>query len=181
MLFVPEEGSLTLCDNENIIVFPLLKDEISLLKNDKEYFENYINLKYDADFEFNEDGWMQKQLKLFKKSRSKLPWCSIWVIVSAKDKAIVGTINFKNSPYKTKIVEVGFFINPNHRNLGYATTSLKLLSEWAFANKVKQITATTNKENAPSQNVLEKNGFKLAKKSKNEFFYTKEKQKISKK
>ena len=177
MLFVPEEGALTLCDNENIIIFPLVKDEISLLKNDKEYFENYLNLKYYADFEFEEDGWMQKQFKLFKKSRSKLPWCSIWVITSAKDKAIIGTINFKNSPYKTKVVEVGFFINPNYRNNGYASTALKLLSDWAFTNKVKTITAQTDKSNIASQKVLEKNGFQIDKKSKNEIFYLKNKNK----
>ena len=180
MLFVPEEGAITLCDNENLIVFPLLKDEIALLKNDKEYFENYLNVKYNADFEFDEDGWMQNQFKLFKKSRSKLPWCSIWVITSAKDKSIIGTINFKNSPYKTKIVEVGYFVNPNYRNNGYATTALKLLSDWAFTNKVKSITAKTAKENLASQKVLEKNGFVVDKKTKNEVFYIKNKQKSSK-
>lgn len=173
MLFVPEEGALTLFDNENIIVFPLLKDEIALLKNDKEYFENYLNLKYNADFEFEEDGWMQTQFKLFKKSRSKLPWCSIWVITSAKDKAIVGTINFKNSPYKTKTVEVGFSVNPNYRNNGYATTALKLLSDWAFSNKIKKITATTDKNNVASQKVLEKNSFVVDKNDKNIVFYSK--------
>ena len=174
MIFVPEEGALTLFDNENIIVFPLVKDEIALLKNDKEYFENYLNLKYNADFEFDENGWMQKQFKLFKKSRSKLPWCSIWVITSAKDKAIIGTINFKNSPYKTKIVEVGFFVNQNHRNNGYATTALKLFSNWAFDNKVKKIVAVVDKNNIPSQKVLEKNNFVVDKKEKNTIFYSKE-------
>lgn len=180
MLFVPEEGALTLFDNENIILFPLVKDEIALLKNDKEYFENYLNLKYEADFEFDEDGWMQKQFKMFKKSRSKLPWCSIWVITSAKDKAIVGTINFKNSPYKTKIVEVGYFVNPKYRNNGYATTALNLFSNWAFNNKVRKIVAETDKDNLASQKVLEKNAFVVDKKENNSIFYSKIKSKTTK-
>ena len=75
------------------------------------------------------------------------------------------------------VVEVGFFINPNYRNNGYASTALKLLSDWAFTNKVKTITAQTDKSNIASQKVLEKNGFQIDKKSKNEIFYLKNKNK----
>ena len=173
MYFIPEEGSISLFDNENIIIFPLLKEEIELLKNDKNYFENYINLKYDADFEFGENGYMQKQYELFKKSRAKLPWLSIWVIVSAKDKSIIGTINFKNAPSKDKSVEVGFFVNPFYRNQNYATTALKMLSQWAFKNGVKTISACTESTNIASQKVLTKPDFKLINAKNNYLFYSK--------
>lgn len=173
MYFIPEEDSVSLFDGDNVIIFPLLKEEIELLKNDKNYFENYINLKYDADFEFDENGYMQKQYELFKNSRAKLPWLSIWMIVSAKDKSIIGTINFKNSPSKDKIIEVGFFINPSYRNQNYATVALNLISRWAFDNGIKKITAQTEKNNIASQKVLKKNNFLLSSEQENNLYYSK--------
>lgn len=161
MLFMQEEGSICLFDNENILVFPLLIEEIELLKNDKNYFENYLNLKYEADYEFGENSYMTKQLEKFKNSNSDLPWRSIWAICSAKHKAIIGTINFKNQPDDKGNVEIYFSINPNYQGQNFATTAVKLISNWSFENGATSISALVQKDSIASKKVLLKNNFNV--------------------
>lgn len=164
MIFEKEEGAICLTDYENTLVFPLTVEELELLQNDKNYFENYINLKYCGD-EFLQNSPLEKQFELFKQSKSDLPWLAIWAIVSAKEQSIVGTINFKNIPDKNNQVQIDFFVSPQFRCRGFASTAVDLLSQWAFENHASKIIAKTQKSNLASKKVLTNNDFELAKTS----------------
>lgn len=173
MLFIPEEGSISVTDSENVIIFPLLQEEMQMLIDDQSYFENYINLKYLADSVKEKDGFFQKQLNLLKNTENSYPWLSIWAITSVKDRAIVGSINFKNIPNQKLEVEIAYFVNENFRNKNFATTAVELICAWALKNGINCVKANVNKSNFASQKVLEKNSFKK-KENKNYFTYKKE-------
>lgn len=160
MIFQKEDGVICLTDYDNTLVFPLLVEEIEMLRDDKNYFENYINLKYMAD-EFLPGTPIEEQYKLYKETKSNLPWLAIWVIVSAKDKTIVGTLDFKALPDENGEIEIGYYVSPSFRCRGFATTAVKLICDWAFENGAKKVVAETYKQNIASKKVLTNNDFDL--------------------
>ena len=57
-------------------------------------------------------------------------------------------------------VEIGYGIDEDFQNNGYATEAVKALCEWAFSGNVYYIQAQTEPDNEPSKKVLTKCDFK---------------------
>ena len=55
MIFQKEDGAICLTDYDNTLVFPLLVEEIEMLRDDKNYFENYINHRNNTSTTRKED------------------------------------------------------------------------------------------------------------------------------
>ncbi len=173
MIFIKEDDAICLNDGENIVVFPLIFDEIDLLKNDIIYFENYINLKVDA-LDILYDNNLKFSSLLNSTNRSEFPLKTLWVVVSILDKSIVGFMSFENYNKENKSIEVNFAISKNYRRRGYASTAISLICDWLFDNNIDVIFANVEKRNELANKVLINNNFKVCKKG-DLFIYKKDK------
>lgn len=88
-------------------------------------------------------------------------WYTNWEIVLVSENTSVGGIGFAGFPDQDGVTMVGYFIDGNHREKGYATEALTCLIDWAkLEPSLKTIIADTPFFNFPSQNVLKKVGFR---------------------
>ena len=88
-------------------------------------------------------------------------WFTSWDIVLTSENTAIGGIGFAGFPDQEGVTMVGYFIDGNHREKGYATEALNCLIDWAkLEPALKSIIADTPFFNLPSQNVLKKAGFK---------------------
>ena len=88
-------------------------------------------------------------------------WFTNWDIVLESENISIGGIGFAGFPDQEGVTMVGYFIDGNHREKGYATEALTCLIDWAKTEpSLKTIIADTPFFNLLSQNVLKKAGFK---------------------
>ena len=87
-------------------------------------------------------------------------WYTAWEISLRETGERVGDICFKGTPENNE-TEIGYGIDEQHRNRGYASEAVKALTEWAFSNsgELYFVTAQAAPENNASIRVLQKNGF----------------------
>jgi RimJ/RimL family protein N-acetyltransferase len=82
----------------------------------------------------------------------------VWIAVERESRVVVGSAGFVGPP-QVGAVELGFGINPGHRNSGYATEAAGAVIRWALENPdVRQVRAECERTNAASVRVLEKLG-----------------------
>lgn len=87
-------------------------------------------------------------------------WYAIWMI-ELKDGTHIGELCFKGVD-ESGSTEIGYGIDENHQNYGYATEAVCAVVDWALKqNAVKCVTAEVDKDNIASVRVLEKSGFEL--------------------
>jgi ribosomal-protein-alanine N-acetyltransferase len=86
-----------------------------------------------------------------------------WVnfVVETKDGTKVGeAVHYVSAP-NFGWVEIGYAIVPEHRDKGYGTEAVQLLTDYLFLTRdIPRIQAVIDRKNRASQSVLEKTGFK---------------------
>ncbi len=86
-------------------------------------------------------------------------WYTSWKIILNKSGATIGYACFKGIMADC-ISEIGYGINEEYQNKGYATEAVVGLCRWAFSTaKVTSIKAEIVADNIPSEKVLRKAGF----------------------
>ena len=86
-------------------------------------------------------------------------WYAIWMIEKT-DGTHIGDLCFKGLR-ENGIAEIGYGILEEYQGQGYATEAAQAACRWAFLHPaVKSLEAETDAENAASQRVLEKCGFR---------------------
>ena len=86
-------------------------------------------------------------------------WYAAWMIETA-DGTRIGDLCFKGIE-AGRNPEIGYGIAEEYQGRGYATEAVSLALQWAFRHpEVKAVEAETDPENAASQRVLEKCGFR---------------------
>lgn len=116
-----------------------------------------------SDFDRNEteDALQNFWLPMTAQNETVFFWYTNWEIVLVSENVSVGGIGFAGFPDQEGVTMVGYFIDGNHREKGYATEALNCLIDWAKSEPcLKTIIADTPFFNLPSQNVLKKAGFK---------------------
>ena len=89
----------------------------------------------------------------------KWEWYAMWMIL-LKDGTRIGDLCFKGLD-ANGITEIGYGIIQEYQGHGYATEAVEAVLKWAFSHpEVTAIEAETEPDNAASQRVLEKCGFK---------------------
>jgi [ribosomal protein S5]-alanine N-acetyltransferase len=84
----------------------------------------------------------------------------------------VGTVGFFGPPDESGTVMVGYGLVEPARGNGYATEALRALLAYAAEQPAaKRVVADTEKDNTPSQRVLEKAGFTKTHETQDAFFY----------
>lgn len=87
-------------------------------------------------------------------------WYTNWEIILKDTNQSIGGIGFNGRANSVGQNEIGYLIEKNHRNAGYATEALERMIQWAFQDEnLKSIVAKTHLDNLESQQVLLKNGF----------------------
>jgi RimJ/RimL family protein N-acetyltransferase len=88
------------------------------------------------------------------------PVFGTFVIVEQASGLAVGTVGFFGPPDDTGTVMIGYGLVEPARGHGYATEALRALIGYAARQPaVKRVVADTEKDNVPSQRVLDKAGF----------------------
>ena len=91
-------------------------------------------------------------------------WYTYWLIVLLEQAHGAGLVGYKGLTTGQEEVEIGYVIEPGHRNKGYMTEAVKALVDWALADpRCQAIFAPVLKTNPPSSRVLEKAGFWIEK------------------
>lgn len=116
-----------------------------------------------ADFDRleTEDALKNFWLPMTAKYQTNFFWFTSWDIVLTSQNTSVGGIGFAGFPDQEGVTMVGYFIDGNHREKGFATEALNCLIDWAkLEPTLRTIIADTPFFNLPSQSVLKKAGFK---------------------
>lgn len=88
-------------------------------------------------------------------------FCTLWTIILKAENRMVGDLCFIGEPNEYGEVEIGYGTYDEFQGKGYMTEAVGGMVKWAEAHPgVISIIAGTEKANAASFRVLEKNGFK---------------------
>jgi RimJ/RimL family protein N-acetyltransferase len=79
--------------------------------------------------------------------------------VDVRSGDVVGAGTLHHLDAERKIVEIGYFVLPQARRRGIATTIARLLSEQAFSLGIERVAAYVNVGNVASERVVERAGF----------------------
>jgi ribosomal-protein-alanine N-acetyltransferase len=87
-------------------------------------------------------------------------YSTLWTAISKADNKMVGDLCIIGEPNEDGAIEIGYGTYDEFQNQGFMTEMVCGIIEWAAAQSiVKSILASTDKTNAASFKVLEKNGF----------------------
>lgn len=142
-------------------LIPLDLESLRLCLMDKAAMERRLGLASGGAF----PGEMRPiyEIKIGKMAAVPESWlfCTYWQIVLQGENRIIGEVGFKGAPDERGRIEVGYGLEEAYRGKGYMTEALAVLMEWAFAQPgVRAVIASTDKDNLPSQRVLERAGMR---------------------
>ena len=86
-----------------ILIFPLTKEEITILKSGREEFSNYIRLPYITGVHSN--NTLEKLENLVDMEDDYWFMNSLWMVVHTKSKEIYGTVRYEKEGEFNKIVK----------------------------------------------------------------------------
>jgi RimJ/RimL family protein N-acetyltransferase len=147
-------------------LIPLNLQNLLLLKEDRALMENNLGLTLSQqviephiqeEFANAIDFWISQVID----NEEHYPWFTNWEVVLKEKNVSIGGIGLTGKPNRDGQVMVGYGIDGNYHNKGFATESLQAMISWIFAHPdAKSIHAETKIHNLASQKVLIKNGFK---------------------
>ena len=94
-----------------------------------------------------------------------------FVVVEQASGNAIGTIGFFGPPDETGTVMIGYGLVEPARGHGYATEALQALIGYTRATAAERMVADTEKDNVPSQRVLDKAGFAKTHETDDAFWY----------
>lgn len=144
---------------EDLLIYPLNSDELSLWLNDIPALEAQLKCTYsifDVDGIFKEVVYSQLIMGL-SEPQENWQWYTYWFIIRKSDRRVIGIICFKGKPTFDGIVEVGYALGKEFEHKGYMTKALTAFCNYAkqYAN-VKSIIAETRTDNYASQRLLKR-------------------------
>lgn len=114
---------------------------------------------YDAfSDKYKMEPHIEMHLEELKKDITLKGW-GVWFVIHSDINLVIGDVGFKGKPNDQKMVEIGYGINSDFHNNGFATEAVIGIKDWAFAtNQVEKIVAECAEGNVASIRVLEKIG-----------------------
>lgn len=145
-------------ETERLTIIPLTASQLSLLVNDLPELEKELDCSYQAE---PIEGFFSQillgQVKPTLEDAKNYKWHTFWLIIKKSDRVVVGSADFKNAPSKDGIVEIGYGLGKKFEGMGYMYETVTAMTEWAFSEpNIKKITAETELDNIPSQNLLKR-------------------------
>lgn len=160
-------------ETQSLRIIPLRLNQFSLLLKGIDKMEQALGLtasneSLDKDTQQAMEGLYNEALKYPK----DYLWFTNWQIILKSANKAIGSACFMRSPDENGFVEIGYGINSEYRNNGYATDAIRAMCNWALKQTVVQaVIAETEKNNYPSHRVLLKCGMIKYKESDNSYFW----------
>ena len=151
-------------ETERLILLPLEPHNLSLALENYEKMQLELGLKVSNRALDESDQYAMKvRLRKVLEDIDNYLFLTNWAIVLKDENKIVGFIMLKGCPNEHGEVIVGYGIHEEYQRRSYAAEALRALSQWVFKNpKALSMIADIEKDNLPSQRVLEKaGGFKF--------------------
>jgi [ribosomal protein S5]-alanine N-acetyltransferase len=146
-------------------LIPLNLENLLLLKENRAAMEKNLDLAVSqqvidphiqAELADAIDFWIVK----VSQNEDNYPWFTNWEMVLKEKNIAIGGIGLTGTPDEYGQVMVGYGLDKNYHNQGFATESLQALIQWVFEHPLAtSIIAETKADNLASQRVLSKNGF----------------------
>jgi ribosomal-protein-alanine N-acetyltransferase len=155
-------------ESERLKMIPLTHQQLLLLKQDRSLMETAMGLQSstmlidplyvkkidDAIYNF----WLPNTLAY----PDRYHWYTDWEIILKSTNTAIGGMGFNGYPNDQGEAEIGYMIDAQHHNKGYATEALSIMTIWAFTHEfVKVVIVHTYADNLPSRRLLDKCGFSL--------------------
>lgn len=87
-------------------------------------------------------------------------WYANWNVLKKETGEVIGGIGFRGAPDDEHAVEVGYGIDAEYRNNGYAAEAVNGICRWAFREMgCRSVCAQTGPANEISRKVLANSGF----------------------
>jgi ribosomal-protein-alanine N-acetyltransferase len=100
--------------------------------------------------------------KMKKAAGDNYLFYTFWLAIEKISQVIVAELGFKGPPDRTGGIEIGYGTMENHRNKNFMTEAVSGMINWARAREdTKYILAETDKSNAASIKVVQKNNFQF--------------------
>lgn len=153
-------------ESERLKMTPLTHELLQLLHTSRRAMEVALGLNISAQ-QINElylkeiddamvNFWLPKTLE----HADAYEWYTDWEIILKSSNTAIGGMGFNGEPNESGEAEIGYMIDQQHQNKGYATEALRLLSGWALTQKnVEAIIVHTYDYNSPSKRILAKCDF----------------------
>lgn len=153
-------------ESSRLRLIPLTLDQLLLYKNDYDALclalglcPSPIDMEAVFQAEFD-DALVNYWIPQTAANQAYYRWFTNWLIVEKSTNCPIGGIGTAGLPNENGETEIGYGLGIAHRQKGYATEALSLLSEWVLKHIfVVAVIAHTPIELADSQRVLEKVGF----------------------
>ena len=147
-------------ETERLILLPLKPHNLSLALENYEKMQMDLGLKVSNRALDESDQYAMKvRLRKVLENIDNYLFLTNWAIILKDENKIVGFIMLKGCPNENGEVIVGYGIHEEYQRKSYATEALKALSNWVFKNpRALCIVADIERDNLPSQRVLEKAG-----------------------
>lgn len=153
-------------ESERLKLIPLTHEQLLLLRQDRALMEISIGLTpsfmlvepfyYAEIIDALDNFWLPNTLA----HPEKYLWYTDWELVLKSANTSVGGMGFAGYPNENGEAEIGYMIDGNHHNKGFATEALQTMITWAFTHQfVKAIIVHTYADNLPSRRLLDKCGF----------------------
>jgi len=154
-------------ESERLKLMPLTHQQLLLLRQDRALMEISIGLTpsfmlveplyYAEIIDALDNFWLPNTLAY----PEKYLWYTGWELVLKSTNTSIGGMGFAGYPNDNGEAEIGYMIDGNQHNKGFATEALQTMIAWAFTHQfVKAIVVHTYADNLPSRRLLDKCGFK---------------------
>jgi len=155
-------------ESERLKLIPLTYQQLLLLRQDRALMETSMGLTpsfmlvdpfyYAEIIDALDNFWLPNTLAY----PDKYLWYTDWELVLKTTNTSVGGMGFAGYPNDSGEAEIGYMIDGNQHNKGFATEALQTMIAWAFTHHfVKAIIVHTYADNLPSCRLLEKCKFEL--------------------
>lgn len=150
-------------ETQRLIIKPLTLKQFKLLLESFDKMEQALGLSSSGEVWPSD---VQEAMEGLYKEALKNPidqiWYTSWQIILKSENKAIGSACFMRAPDEKGVVEIGYGINEAYQNRGYMTEAAAAICDWALKQeKVKTVTAETEKDNAASHKVLQKIGMKI--------------------
>lgn len=152
---------MTFIETSRLTLIPLSEAQLRQCLENYPEFEAALGLEISGEA-LSEATRQAAIIKLWRMTHNAAEaiWFTYWVLVNKARNRAIGMAGFKGPPNESHEVEIGYGLQPAYQNQGFMTEAVAGLLEWVFTQQpVIVIIAITEKDNLPSQRVLEKLGF----------------------
>jgi RimJ/RimL family protein N-acetyltransferase len=153
-------------ESERLTLIPLTHQQLLLLRQDRTLMEISMGLTpsfmlvdpfyYAEIIDALDNFWLPNTLAY----PDKYLWYTDWELVLKSTNTSVGGMGFAGYPNENGEAEIGYMIDANQHNKGFATEAIQAMIKWAFTHPfVKAIIVHTYADNLPSRRLMDKCGF----------------------